>query len=146
MRATQTFGWPSGAQEASWRQQQALQLQSAAAAVGLGALPLSTPLSRLSGGYCRRVALAGQLARGADVLLLDEPLAGLDWRARQELVPVLTRLKRGRALLIASHDLADLLPVADAVWRLEEGGRLAPVPDFRAALGDAHLLRELDAY
>ena len=47
-------------------------------------MPLDTPVRALSGGYKRRLALAIQLVRDPHVLCLDEPLAGLDWKARAE--------------------------------------------------------------
>jgi ABC-type multidrug transport system ATPase subunit len=52
-------------------------------AVGLSGIPFNISPSALSGGQQRRLALALQLVRGPSVLLLDEPLAGLDWHARR---------------------------------------------------------------
>lgn len=52
-------------------------------AVGLTDIPFNISPSDLSGGQQRRLALALQLVRGPSVLLLDEPLAGLDWHARR---------------------------------------------------------------
>lgn len=48
--------------------------------------PLDTDPRALSDGFKRRLALAAQLIRGPGVLMLDEPLAGLDWEVRKELV------------------------------------------------------------
>ncbi len=62
-------------------------------AVGLQHVPLHVPPWALSGGQQRRLALAIQLVRGPALLLLDEPLAGLDWVARQEVVAILKKLK-----------------------------------------------------
>ena len=45
------------------------------------------------------------------VLLLDEPLAGLDWRARAELADTLKRLKSECTILVVSHDLRELTPL-----------------------------------
>ena len=58
-------------------------------AVGLAGVPLGTPLRQLSDGFQRRCALAAALVRRPAVLLLDEPLAGLDWRARADVAGVL---------------------------------------------------------
>lgn len=52
-------------------------------AVGLSNIPFNIPPSALSGGQQRRLALALQLVRAPSMLLLDEPLAGLDWHARR---------------------------------------------------------------
>ena len=49
------------------------------------------------------------------VLLLDEPLAGLDWRARAELADTLKRLKSECTILVVSHDLRELTPLVRAL-------------------------------
>lgn len=82
----------------------------------------------LSGGQAQRVALARALAAGPDVLLLDEPLAGLDVTAaaaiRSELRTVLAA--DGRAALLITHDLLDVVGLADRVMVLEDG-RIADI-------------------
>lgn len=50
--------------------------------------------------------------------------AGLDWRARKELVALLSRLKQQCSVLVISHDLRELAPITDAVWHMLVGGRL----------------------
>ena len=57
--------------------------------IGLRHLAMDTPLEQLSDGYKRRVALAAQLARAPSLLLLDEPLAGVDWPTRASLASLL---------------------------------------------------------
>lgn len=121
-----TFGWPRGTQGQAKRMELATRLSSALEAVGMSLVRLDTPVRALSGGYQRRLALALQLMRGPQLLLLDEPLAGLDWRTRGELVPLLAKLKRERAVLVVTHDLRELLPAADFAWRMAPGGRLEP--------------------
>ncbi len=60
----------------------------------------------LSGGQRRRARIAAALAGGGDLLLLDEPFAGLDARSAEQLEDLLANLaQEGRTLLIATHDL-----------------------------------------
>ncbi len=71
------------------------------------------PIDQLSGGQQRRVALAGLLAHRPDVVVLDEPFAGLDERSRAVLTSLLANLRdeHGLTVVIVSHDMegADLL-------------------------------------
>ena len=66
-----------------------MQLRDVLRAVDLDHISINTPLRQLSDGYKRRVALAVQLARQPSLLLLDEPLAGLDWQARADIAGML---------------------------------------------------------
>jgi energy-coupling factor transport system ATP-binding protein len=80
-------------------------------------------IDELSGGQQRRVALAGVLARKPSVLVLDEPLAGLDRPSQESLVSLLARLRheRGLTVVVISHDLEGMERVCDRVVRLEDG-------------------------
>lgn len=80
-------------------------------------------IDELSGGQQRRVALAGVLARRPQVLVLDEPLAGLDRPSQESLVSLLARLRheRGMTIVVISHDLEGMEQVCDRVVRLHEG-------------------------
>jgi len=69
-------------------------------ALGLTGLALESPAAALSDGFKRRLALAVQLTRGPTLLLLDEPLAGLDWSSRADIARLLG------ALLHAMHPSA----------------------------------------
>jgi ABC-type Mn2+/Zn2+ transport system ATPase subunit len=69
------------------------------------------PLHALSGGQQQRVHLAQILAREADVLLLDEPTAGLDAQGRNAVARVISEERaRGRVVVLATHDLSDAEP------------------------------------
>jgi energy-coupling factor transporter ATP-binding protein EcfA2 len=83
----------------------------------------SRPVDQLSGGQMRRVALAGILARRPRVIVLDEPLAGLDAMAQTALLTALSRLRRqeGVTVVMVSHDLAGTERVCDRVVQLDEG-------------------------
>ncbi|MDZ8184729.1 MAG: energy-coupling factor ABC transporter ATP-binding protein [Nostoc sp. ChiSLP02] len=89
--------------------------------VGLDHLSLSIAPHALSGGQQRRLALAVQLIRQPNVLLLDEPTAGLDWSMRRQLVNLLAKLKQDWTLLVVTHDAGDLLAIADRCWTLNHG-------------------------
>ena len=72
--------------------------------VGLKDIPRNTAPERLSGGQQRRLALAVQLLRGAEVLLLDEPTAGLDWSVRSDVLTLLSNLAQEQVLIVVNHE------------------------------------------
>lgn len=119
-----TFGWPRQSGSLHLRELLALRLQKAITSVGLTGIPLDKDPNSLSGGYKRRLALAIQLVQTPDLLILDEPLAGLDWKARADIVKLLNSLKKELTLLVVSHDLKELATLVDRSWRMEMGGNL----------------------
>ena len=79
----------------------------------------------LSGGQMRRVALAGVVAMEPEVLVLDEPIAGLDPKGRDELMEVISDLHRGGVtIVLISHNMDDVARIATRVAVLDKG-RLA---------------------
>lgn len=76
---------------------------------------------QLSGGQAQRVAIARALAAEPDVLLLDEPMAALDVEAAARIRVLLARVLAGRTALIVTHDLLDVITLADRAVVLEDG-------------------------
>ncbi len=76
----------------------------------------------LSGGEMRRVALAGVLAMRPQVLVLDEPTAGLDPRGKEELLERIEVLHRqGLTIVLVTHNMDEVARLADRVVILQEG-------------------------
>lgn len=91
-------------------------------AVGLNRALASHSIEELSGGQAKRVVMAGIVASRPQLLVLDEPLAGLDPRGRTEIVELLARLhKSGSSLIVISHDVQDLAGMCDRVLSLRSG-------------------------
>ena len=77
-------------------------------------------IRQLSGGQQRRVFLARALCQGADLLLLDEPLAGVDAATEHTIFDLIDRMKEeGRTLVVVNHDLS-VLDRFDALLMLHE--------------------------
>jgi len=88
----------------------------------LSAIAQLTP-SELSGGMLQKALLALALGTDPGVLLLDEPTANLDPRARGEFMRALRRVSGETTILLASHRLDEVEMVADRIW-IVHGGRL----------------------
>ena len=84
-------------------------------------------IDQLSGGQMRRVVLAGLLARSPRILVLDEPLAGLDAASQRGLLSVLEDLRRnsGLTVVVISHDFSGLEGLCPRTLHLD-GGVIAP--------------------
>ena len=117
----------------------------------LNALGLPYPEYRLryvhalSGGQRRRVAIAGVLAMRTPVLVLDEPMAGLDPRGRRELLELLVRLQKDRdlTLVVCSASLTDASLLCDRFVVLDDGRVVMDGP-VREVLREADRLAQLD--
>ncbi|MTI94200.1 MAG: energy-coupling factor transporter ATPase [Firmicutes bacterium] len=77
----------------------------------------------LSGGQMRRVAVAGVLAMAPEVLILDEPTAGLDPRSRREILSHLRRIhsEQGLTMIIVSHSMEEVATFADRIIVMDQG-------------------------
>lgn len=93
-------------------------------ATGLTNISLLAHPKSLSGGQTRRLALAIQLMRQPlpPLFVLDEPLAGVDWAGRRDLIKFLGSLKDQFAIIIVSHEPGELLKYADRVVEVSRLG------------------------
>lgn len=76
---------------------------------------------QLSGGERQRVAVAAALESLPEVLLLDEPLLGLDAEGRSLFQSILMELKGKLTIVYVTHDLSEVVGLADRLWLIEEG-------------------------
>jgi zinc transport system ATP-binding protein len=118
---------------------------AALAEVGAGALA-AAPVQRLSGGELQRVLLARALLREPDLLVLDEPVQGVDVTGQSELYALIRRIRdrHGCGVLLVSHDLHLVMAASDEVVCLNRhvccSGHPEAVtrhPAYRALFGDA---------
>jgi molybdate transport system ATP-binding protein len=106
-------------------------LDAAVELLGIAPLLARHP-EALSGGERQRVAIARALATGPRLLLMDEPLAALDARRRQEILPFLDRLHRELTIPIVyvTHAIGEVMRLADHVVALDAGRATASGPLF----------------
>ncbi len=98
-------------------------VRAAAADVGLGEEYLTQSPFALSGGEKRRVAIAGVMAMRPQILILDEPAAGLDPRGRRQVLSMIRRYRdrEDTTVLLVSHSMEDIAAVADRVLVMDHG-------------------------
>ena len=91
--------------------------------VGIGEELFDVSPLALSGGQKRRVAIAGVLAMEPEILVLDEPMAGLDPAGRKEIFELLKKLYRERKItvLLVSHSMEDVAEYAGRVIVMNQG-------------------------
>ena len=80
----------------------------------------------LSGGQKRRVAIAGVIAMNPDILILDEPTAGLNPKAHEDILNLIRGIykKGGKTVILVSHNMNDIARICDSVLVMDKG-RLA---------------------
>lgn len=80
----------------------------------------------LSGGQKRRVAIAGVMAMKPEVLILDEPTAGLDPKGRDEILDQILELhdKKGMTIILVSHSMEDIARYADRLMVMNQGEKV----------------------
>lgn len=118
-----------------------LRVETALAAVGM-ADQADRPVHMLSFGQKKRVALAGVLAMEPEVLLLDEPMAGLDAEMHGGLLAILENLTRqGKTIVVSTHDVDFAYHWADQLHLLSAGNCSATLPasDLPSRLQDLQM-------
>jgi cobalt/nickel transport system ATP-binding protein len=114
-------------------------VEAALAAVGMAG-NADRAVHNLSFGQKKRVCIAGVLAMEPELLILDEPMAGLDQRMRGELLTVLDGLHaRGITLLLATHDIDFAYRWAERIHLIDAGRCCASLPAAELAHADAQL-------
>lgn len=87
------------------------------------------PVRRLSGGNQQKVVLAKWLGTNPEVLILDEPTAGVDIGTKSEIVKMIRRLADdGKAVILISSELAELLAVSDRIAVIKDGRITRDIP------------------
>ena len=82
------------------------------------------PTSKLSKGFKQRVGLAQALLHEPDVLILDEPTAGLDPNQIREVRKTMRKLRETKTILLSTHILQEVEAMADRVMLINEGRKV----------------------
>lgn len=118
-------------------------VRQAAAYVGLDEALLEKSPFDLSGGEKRRAAIAGVMAMEPEILILDEPTAGLDPVGRERILALIKdyQKSRGTTVLLVSHSMEDIARVADRVLVMDHG-QVAMLDTVEAVFSRAAELQE----
>ncbi|NNJ29673.1 energy-coupling factor transporter ATPase [Lacrimispora defluvii] len=108
------------------KEEAAKRAKEALAMVGLDESYYKRSPFELSGGQKRRVAIAGVLAMNPDVLILDEPTAGLDPKGRDEILDQIKRLheERNMTIILVSHSMEDVARYVDRILVMNHGEKV----------------------
>ena len=111
-------------------------VRDAVALVGLPETVLDKSPFSLSGGQMRRVAIAGVVAMEPQILILDEPTAGLDPHGRNEILSQIKKLhdEKKMTVILVSHSMEDISRIADRIMVLSKGEKVffdTPASVFR---------------
>ena len=100
-------------------------------------------IGRLSGGQRQRAVIARALATDAELILLDEPLVGIDRETRNDFLKLLDDLahNQGKTIIMISHDLAAIRQTAHRIIYLEESIRFDGIPRDFPNLQELAILR-----
>ena len=100
-----------------------IRVEESARFCGLTSEDLDKSPFDLSGGQKRRVALAGVMAMDPEILVLDEPAAGLDPRGRKEILGGIAEYKKtkGKTIIIVSHSMEDMAMYCDTIAVMSHG-------------------------
>lgn len=92
-------------------------------AVGLLESARQRPVEKMSGGERQRVAIARAIAHGAELLVADEPVSGLDPHSAEDMMAMMKKLcqERGTTIVVALHRLELAEKFADEIWGLVDG-------------------------
>ena len=120
-RTQKPWAWWSAAQSCAASTQAA---REAAARAGLNDV-LDRPAGLLSHGQKRQLEIAMCLATAPEVLLLDEPLAGMGAEETERMLALLAELKQGHAILLVEHDMDAVFRIADRITVMVNGSVLA---------------------
>ena len=115
-----------------WQGAQRCEASTAAARVAASRAGLDTLLDRdaglLSHGQKRQLEIAMCLATAPEVLLLDEPLAGMGAEETERMLALLAELKAGHAILLVEHDMDAVFRIADEITVMVNGAVIATGP------------------
>lgn len=118
-----------------WRRRPRRRAQSPTKAAALHGIELDRSVAKLSGGERRRVALARAMMTEPRLLLLDEPLTGLDAKRKDELIAILRAVHT--PLIFVSHERDDIAALCEHVVAIDRGQCSPPASDPQISLSRA---------